>query len=299
MILLLIPVVLTGTYGWFFFEHELFVQNWNVGHASSSSAIMAAVVLCIWSFIGVESASVNAGLVENPRRNIPLATMIGTCVAGLVYFASSTAISGMFPAKEVAASGAPFALAAGHMFGKWSMPVVSAVTAFACLASLGSWIMMIAQAAARSARDGALPAAFGEKNKKGIPAKGIVITSIFLTVLMLTLMIVSKGGNTQDIFGEIVSITVLFTVIPYFYSALQLLKLGCTGRKKAIFVMIVSVIACVFCFTALAGAEHAELIWALAVIFGILMFYTTKDRAAFVKNQQALVHEHESDAPEN
>ncbi len=288
VIALLIPVVLTGTVGWSFFDGQTFIQNWNVGHSSNSHAILAAVVLCIWSFIGVESASVNAGLVENPRRNIPLATIIGTSVASLVYVASSTAISGMFPAAQVAKSGAPFALATGHMFGGWTQPIVSAVTAFACLASLGSWIMMIAQAAARAAKDGTLPAVFGKKNKNGVPAKGIVLTSTFLTALMLVLMVGSKGTNTQDIFGEIVSITVLFTVIPYFYSALRLIKMACGARKRAVFQIVVSIVASGFCFTALAGAEHTTLISALVIILGTFIFYVTKDRTEFEKRQHAL-----------
>ena len=93
------------------------------------------------SFIGVESAAVNTAVVKNPKRTIPLSTMIGTALAGLVYILSCTAISGMFPADKMAASGAPFSLAMGHIcaplpFAQYIPKVVSAVTAFACLASL-------------------------------------------------------------------------------------------------------------------------------------------------------------------
>ena len=290
VVLLLIPVILTGTVGWFFFSKTYYLQNWNVSGMGDGNAIIASVVLCIWSFIGVESASVNAGLVENPKRNIPLATLIGTTLAGLVYVASSTAITGMFPAAKVASSGAPFSMACSHMFGGWAAPVVSAVTAFACLASLGSWIMMIAQAAARAANDGTLPKLFAEKNSKGIPAKGIIMTSVFLTVLMVALMVFSGGQSTQEIFGEIVSITVLFTVIPYFYSALQLLKLGYNARKKAILQIVASVLAVAFCFAALAGAGHSTLVAALLIILGVFVFYVMKDRSQFEKNALALRH---------
>jgi len=291
VIALLVPVVLTGTVGWLYFDEHLFLQNWNVGHVSDSNAVMAAVVLCIWSFIGVESASVNAGLVENPKRTIPLSTMIGTLVAGLVYVSSSTAITGMFPAKKMAASGAPFALASSHMFGHWTAPIVSAVTAFACLASLSSWIMLIAQAGARAAADGTLPAIFGRKNRQGIPVQGILLTSVLMTLLMSGLMIVSRGENTQDIFGEIVSVAVLLTIIPYFYSALQLMKLGCAARKRALVQIVAALLASAFCFAALAGAEHKELIPALIVIFGIFVLYVAKDRTDFERRQRSLGHQ--------
>jgi len=281
VILLLIPVFLTGTYGWAFFDVAQFKANWNVGGQSSSQAIMAAVLLCIWSFIGVESASVGAGVVKNPKRTIPLSTLIGTCVAGLVYVLSCTAISGMFPADVVAKSGAPFSLAAGHMLGPWAPRVVSAVVAFACLASLGSWMLLVSQAGARAASDGTLPNVFSRTNRKGIPATGILITSLFMTVLMGILMLISKGGNTQEIFGHIASIAVLLTLPPYLYSALNLISLHGFRDPRGFVPLTASILACVFCFIALSGATRAYLAAAVIVMLGVFIFYAGKDRTEF------------------
>ena len=239
---------------------------------------MAAILLCIWSFIGVESASVGAGLVKNPKRTIPLSTMIGTSVAGLVYLLSCTAISGMFPAADVAKSGAPFSLAAGHMFGHWAPKLVSAIFAFACLCSLGSWMMMVSQAGARASRDGTLPGIFGKLNKKGIPASGIILTSSFMTVLMLCLTLFSKAGNTQELFGHIASIAVLLTVPAYLYSSLNLIKLYSFRNRKALTSLIASVLASIFCFIALAGATRAYLAVAVILMFVVFIFYVGKDR---------------------
>ncbi len=293
VILLLIPVFLTGTYGWVFFKSSQFLANWNVGGQPSSQAVMAAVLLCIWSFIGVESASVGAGVVKNPKRTIPLSTMIGTCVAGLVYVLSCTAISGMFPAADVAKSGAPFSLAAGHMFGDWAPKLVSAVVAFACLASLGSWMLLVSQAGARASRDGTLPNIFSRTNRKGIPVTGIVITSIFMTVLMGILMLVSKGGNTQEIFGHIASIAVLLTVPPYLYSALNLISLHGFRDPRGIVPITASVLACAFCFVAFSGATRAYLAAAVIVMLGVFIFYSGKDRTEF-KRKMAESTKHSS-----
>ncbi len=281
VILLLIPVFLTGTYGWVFFKSSQFTANWVAGGQTPSGAVMAAIILCIWSFIGVESASVGAGVVKNPKRTVPLSTMIGTCVAGLVYVLSCTAMSGMFPAADVAKSGAPFSLAAGHMFGDWAPKLVSAVVAFACLCSLGSWMLLVSQAGARAARDGTLPNIFGKTNKKGIPARGIVLTSLFMTVLMGVLMLVSKGGNTQEVFGHIASIAVLLTLPPYLYSALNLISLHGFRDRRAVVPLGASILACAFCFVALAGATRAYLAAAVVVMLGVFIFYVGKDRTEF------------------
>ena len=281
VILLLIPVILTGTYGWVFFDSNQFTENWNQGGQTSSQAIMAAVLLCIWSFIGVESASVGAGVVKNPKRTVPLSTMIGTCVAGVVYVLSCTAMSGMFPAATVANSGAPFSLAAGHMFGAWAPKIVSAVVAFACLASLGSWMLLVSQAGARAAHDGTLPSIFSRTNKKGIPATGILLTSAFMTVLMVILMVISKGGDTQDIFGDIASIAVLLTLPPYMYSALNLISIHGFRDRRGVVPLVASVLACVFCFIAFSGATRMYLAAAVIAMFAVFIFYAGKDRTEF------------------
>ena len=306
---LLIPVVLTGTAGWFAFDADVFAKNWTVGNTSSASSIMAGVVLCIWAFIGVESASVNAGLVKNPRRTIPMATLIGTGVAALVYIASCTVISGMFPYGDVASSGAPFALALQHMVssfapasadpatvasvGTWLKYLVAAVTAFACLVSLSSWIMMIAQAGARASRDGTLPKIFNETNKKDISVKGMLLLAVFATGLMVIVVAISAGagGNSQDMFGTIASVTVLFTVIPYFYSALQMMRLGRMDhikRKASFFPLVVSLIAIAWCFVALAGTSRGVLVAAVLIILGVFIFYVTKDRTELEKKMHDL-----------
>lgn len=51
------------------------------------------------------------------------------------------------------------------MVGGWAAPVVSAFTAFACLTSLGSWMMLVGQAGVRAAKDGNFPKVYGELDK--------------------------------------------------------------------------------------------------------------------------------------
>lgn len=282
--LLLIPVILTGIAGWFFFSPAQFSANWNVSGEPGAGAIMAGVLLCIWSFIGVESASVNTGLVKNPKKTVPLSTMLGTCVAGVVYLLSCTAISGMFPASKMAASGAPFSLAVGHMTGSTLVSeVVSAIVAFACLASLGSWMMLVSQAGVRAAKDGTFPNIFGRVNKKGIPAFGLLSTSVFMTVLMVVLMMISKGGNAQSIFGDIADIAVLLTIPAYFYSALNLLSIHGFKDRRGSLPMIASILACGFSFVALGGAQRYFLAAAIIVMFAVYIFYAGKKRQAVLK----------------
>ncbi|EOW9422202.1 cadaverine/lysine antiporter [Vibrio cholerae] len=276
LVLILIPVVGTALFGWMHFDSALYSQNWNVSAGSDGHAVITAVLICLWSFVGVESAAVSSGMVENPKRTVPLATMLGTGLAGLIYVLSTQMISGMFPASEVAASGAPFALATTALFGSWTAPFVSAFTALACFTSLGSWMMLVGEAGKRAANDGNFPKVFGETDRNGVPKKGLLIASSMMTLLMLVLMFFSsETAHASDLFNQLTTDAVLLTMLPYFYSSINLIRFeGMTTRNT--FVMLFSGIASLFCMVALAGAEGSTLTATFIMSLIILMFYSKK-----------------------
>ncbi|HHF6556871.1 TPA: cadaverine/lysine antiporter [Haemophilus influenzae] len=277
LILVLIPVVGTAIFGWAWFDMNIYQTNWLADPtADSSKSIINSVLLCLWAFVGVESASVSSGLVKNPQRTVPLATLLGTAIAGLIYISASQAISGMFLNGEVAQSGAPFALSSAKMVGDWVKPFVSAFTAIACLTSLGSWMMLVGQAGLRAAKDGNFPAVFAQTDNNNVPRKGLIIASTMMTILMVLITIVSaSGSNTADLFTQLTSIAVMLTMFPYFYSAINLIRFEGMTTKSTIS-LIASVLAILFCFIALAGAEKYQIIATVLVSLTIFAFYAKK-----------------------
>ncbi len=98
----LIPLLLVATVGWFYFDPAQFSASWNVSGKSDFYAVPNSLVLVFWAFTGLESASVAAAVVENPERNVPLATVAGVAFAALIYMVTSAAIMGLAPASELA-----------------------------------------------------------------------------------------------------------------------------------------------------------------------------------------------------
>ncbi|EGI5934719.1 cadaverine/lysine antiporter [Salmonella enterica subsp. enterica serovar Urbana] len=276
LILVLIPVVGTAIAGWHWFDVTTYQANWNTSSGTSVHAVIKSILFCLWAFIGVESAAVSTGMVKNPRRTVPLATMLGTALAGLIYIAATQVIAGMYPASEMASSGAPFAISASTMLGDWAAPIVSAFTAFACLTSLGSWMMLVGQAGMRAANDGNFPKIYGEVDRNGIPKKGLLLAAVKMTVLMVLITSVnSTNGRASDLFGELTGIAVLLTMLPYFYSCVDLIRFeGVNARNLSS--LICSILGCVFCFIALSGASSFELSGTFIVSLIILMFYARK-----------------------
>lgn len=276
LILVLVPVIGTAVAGWHWFDPTLYQANWNTSGQADSKAIMHSILICLWAFVGVESAAVSSGLVKNPQRTVPIATMLGTALAGIVYILATQVMSGMFPAEVMSKTGAPFAASTSMMIGSWAAPVVSAFTAFACLAALGSWMMLVGQAGVRAARDGNFPKIYGEVDSHGVPRKGIILSAIKMTLLMAFMTFMSaKGSNSSDIFGELIGIAVLLTMLPYFYSCVALIRMEGASLKNIVSVMAAT-LGCIFCFVALSGAENIKLTATFIISLSILMFYARK-----------------------
>ena len=82
---------------------------------------------------------------------------------------------------------------------------------------------------------------------------------------VLIMVLDSSGGQASDLFGELTGIAVLLTMLPYFYSCVDLIRLeGMNFRNCAS--LIASILGCCFCFIALIGAETAELAGTFVVI---------------------------------
>lgn len=63
-VLALIPIVGIAVFGWFWFRGETYMAAWNVSGTGTFGAIQSTHNVTLWSFIGVESASVAAGVVK-------------------------------------------------------------------------------------------------------------------------------------------------------------------------------------------------------------------------------------------
>src|SRR4051795_6731986 len=75
-----------------FYIHSANFTPWNVSGGSAVSAIGGGMAIALFSYLGVEVASVAAGKVRDPDRNIPRATILGTLATAVVYMLSLTAV---------------------------------------------------------------------------------------------------------------------------------------------------------------------------------------------------------------
>jgi len=282
---MLIPVGGMAILGWFFFHPSYITGNWNVSGKNSWDAVMAASSLTLWAFLGLESACVVAGVVENPKRNVPIATMLGTLFAAVVYILSTFAIMGVVPAKELAASAAPFSTAAEYMFGNWAGSFVSFCAVIACLGSLNGWVLTTGQVSKAAADDGMFPKIFSETNKYGTPFKGMIITGILMTGIGY----MTVSPNLAQQFQIITLLCVFTNVVPYILAVAgiyPIMKENNVSASEFRTYGLIALVALVYCFYALAGSGkdtvfYGSLTMMLSIpMFGWISHAVAKRRAA-------------------
>lgn len=185
------------------------------------AALGATAALTLWAFLGLESATVPAESVEEPKKTIPRATVLGTVAAAALYIVATLAIFAVVPQDQLATAGAPFALAADRLWGSTAAALVAVGAAISAFGTLNGWILLQAQLPMAAARDGLFPAFFARLNRRGVPALGLVTGSALQTVMIC--FNYTEGLVAQ--FTFIILIATMATLVPYVFSSAGLLLL--------------------------------------------------------------------------
>ncbi len=215
----LLPVAAVLTAGWASFDADIYRAAWNVTGESDVSVVFSSLAPIFWAFVGLETGAMVAGVVDDPDRNVPRATLGGILIAGIVYLVSSVLMMGIVPAEEMAQSSAPFALVAGKMFGVWAIPVIAAAAALKASGTLGGWMLVTGESGARAAQRGLLPAIFGRTRANGSAGWGLLIIAIAMTVLAM----LTSSPTVSGQFEILIEMVVMLVVMAYIAAGLSLL----------------------------------------------------------------------------
>jgi basic amino acid/polyamine antiporter, APA family len=235
---------------------------WNVSGQGAISAIGAGMAIALFSYLGVEVASVAAGKVRDPDRNVPRSTVLGTLACAVVYLLSLIAVFGIVPNGQLQKSTAPFSDAVNAMFGgTWAGYVMAVVVIISGFGALNGWTMICAEMPLAAAKDGLFPARFNRLSTKGVPAYGIIASTVLASIAMAINYIGSGGAQ---VFTTLVLMTGITSAIPYGFSALAQIKWRIVDRR------------------AMHGQRFARdmLVAVVALVFSILFIWYSRNTGA-------------------
>ncbi|WP_129641112.1 amino acid permease [Peristeroidobacter agariperforans] len=247
--------------------------------AFSMPAINASAILTLWAFLGLESATVPARAVDNPERNVPLATLWGTLVTAAIYILTCSIVVLLLPGSQLADSSAPLAEVI-RMF--WGDGIAGTLALFAFISGFGAlngWILLQAEMPRVLANEGVFPRVFARESRHGTPGASLAITSLLLT----TLVLMNYSRSMVQVFTFIILIATSTYLVMYLCCALAALKLcwngslGEAGRRLSPFLLI-AMLASVYSLWTLFGAGAEEFWWSMALFAAGLPVYWLMQR---------------------
>ncbi|CCQ13541.1 Arginine/agmatine antiporter [Rhodococcus sp. AW25M09] len=257
-----VPLLFMATVGLLFVKSANF-GAFNASGTSVAGAISAASAIALFSYLGIETASVVAGRVRDPERNVARATVLGTLGCAVVYILGTVTVFGTVPNATLQLSTAPFTDSANAIFGgNWAGNTVAIAAVVSGLGALIGWTLIVGEMPMAAAKDRLFPTVFG-KTRRGIPVFGIISA----TVLASALTVVSYT-SFEKVFTTLVLLSVFTAVVPYLFSAAAQLYWLLTRGRATVWPHLVrdcgvSAVALVFSFWALAGSGYQ------AVYYGV------------------------------
>ncbi len=273
-ILKVVPLLLIGTLGFLAFDTAN-LGPFNASDLPPLEVLTAVMAYTLFSFIGVEAATIPAGDVHEPDKTIPRATLIGTLAAAAVYLLSTTAVFGAVEQAELANSDAAFSVAAANMFGGWASDAVAVVAVISCLGAMNGLLLLSGQIPMAAEFDGLAPKVFGKLNIRHAPGTGLIISGALAAgILALSF----SGGGLGDAVAQLVLVSAVATMVSYAFSAAAEIKWLALDKGKVPVAhlarkMAVAVLALVFTILAFYGGGVQEIYWLwMLIVLGVPLY---------------------------
>lgn len=206
------------------------------GHFSLTG--LGFISLIIFNMLGFEVVSTFSGDMENPKKEIPKAIIIGGILIAIFYLLPSFGIGVAIPLEELQtdtgliASYETLLSIIGFSAGlaKAIVVVVGGLFIYTLIANIASWNFGVNSVIAYAAEDGTFPKSWSKRTKDGAP----YVPSIWTCMVALIIAIggIIAGQINEDIsnlfwtFFSLSLVTLLLAYLPMFMAFIKLHKNG-------------------------------------------------------------------------
>jgi APA family basic amino acid/polyamine antiporter len=229
--------------------------------------------LALWAMLGLESATVPTGVVRDPERTVPRATVIGMLVAGITTMLACTVVIGLLPVDVLRHSAAPMADAASRLWGPIAGIGVGVVATISCFGALNGWVLLQAQAPLAAAQDRVFPTAFAHMDGNGTPRFSLLLGGVLASILIAA----NYSRSLVGLFTFSILLSTAACLLPYVISVLAWWRIDPRASRLR---KCVAAGALLYSLWALAGTGVESLLWAgVLVLAGLPVFLWQRHRA--------------------
>lgn len=230
----------------------------------------AAATSTLWAFVGLESASVTAGEIKNPERNVKLSTIFGICITMAMYMCISFVSMGAVPQEQLAQSKSPIVDIFSMFVGSGISKVIMIGAVLSILGTTIGWLLSTARVAFAAGEDGIFPAVFGKVHPRfKTPYISLIIGSVLVNLLLF--MNYTESKSLLSAFNFIVLLATLsFLPVYAFTAAAEIILLVKRDRRFNAWRMIKSSIVPLLGFAYAVWTVYGS--GAETVMYGFLLF---------------------------
>ena len=281
-LLKLLPLALVGVAGMMSFDASHFTVA-DTGLRALSTSVPAVAALTLWAFLGLESATIPAGSIQDPDVTIPRATLVGTSIAAAIYIVSTIGVMSLLPADALSTSTAPYADAARVAAGNWASRAVAAGAAISCFGALNGWILVVGQLPLAVAQDGLFPRIFARTSQSGTPAAAMIIGGLLTTGVVC----LNYTRGLVELFTFLILLATLNTLIPYAFSSMAVFVLPDRGSARPFTAAAKAAAAVAFGYSlwAMAGAGAETIYWGFLLLMAGLPVYVIVNPSSQIANR--------------
>lgn len=225
-------VLAIGTLGvWAVFNHG--VATSTVTTNASVLGGLSFISIIIFNFLGFEVISAFSKDMENPKKEIPKAIIIGGLLITAFYLFAAFGISAAIPADQLSLDSGlldAFAILTGSSSG---LPIIAIGLLFmyTLITNLVSWSPGVNYVAMYSAKNKALPKVFASENKHGMSKGANVINGLVASVLVVGGYWLMQSGGDVDVFWTFFALNIVTFMASYLFLFPAFLKLRYSDTK--------------------------------------------------------------------
>ncbi|QEK38698.1 APC family permease [Candidatus Cytomitobacter primus] len=239
---------------------------------SFTLSILKAMPLALFAFLGLESATASGDSIKNPERTLPIATLLGTFIASLMFIAVHMSVMSVLPLETQIMSQAPVADVANITMGGFAVFLVSFMACFGLIGSINGLIFVSSYILSNASSMGWMPKRFSTLSKT---SKFPTISGLYSAGL-ITITILLHSMNMINM-QMLVYIDAFLLICIYF---LGTLAYKIHGGNNAIFAINISA-----CLVLMYGCGLYQALIALTLIAsGNIIYYCR--RSKFINTSQ-------------
>ncbi|MPW27217.1 amino acid permease [Alkalibaculum sp. M08DMB] len=157
------------------------------------SGIISLSALAFWLLIGIEFIIPISKNLKNPKRDVPLAMILGIIILFVVQSLIGIGMTNYVTLEELASSEVPHMIFAQNLLWDVGMYWMTIVTILAAMSTINTVLGSVSRILSGMAEAGMMPNIFNKKNNNGTPIAGLVLMVTAISLILITGFVNSSG----------------------------------------------------------------------------------------------------------